>query len=420
MSKGFLKRLVKYINVKTYNVELKFKNDSNRQSLLGTLKLHSQAFQIVVDWLFDNNLKTSQAKLVHDGTYRDIRTKVIGLPSQLVIKARMEAMSTIKTLKSLAKTKKKPITKPVKTKLSMRLDDRVFSMMEDGVRLTTKDGRIDCSLKWYPKVKEMFKSYAMCDPLVFERNGRLFLAMTFDDPKPTWVPNSCLGIDLGLRRLATTSEGLVFQDKELLKIKRRVRYNRAKLRSKMAVNKSSSAARKIKQVSKKEQNYTKQHIHILCNGILKSTDSNTIVLEDLSSIKSKNKGKKFNSRLAQIPFFQTKTILIYKAQTLGKRVETVNPTYTSKDDYRGIERGKRQGCRYYASDGVVLDADHNAAINIAKRWTVQNELPISFKVPLDGTQTLWAGCSQSANSRDAVFDFVENGLAYKPTNFSRG
>jgi IS605 OrfB family transposase len=401
MSKGFFKRLVKYIDVKTYNVELNFKNDSDRRSLLETLELHNQAFQIVVDWLFDNDLKTSQAKLVHDGTYRDIRAKVIGLPSQLCIKARMEAMSTIKTLKALAKTKKKPITRPIKTKLSMRLDDRVFSMREDGVRLTTKDGRIDCSLKWYPKVKEMFKSYAMCDPLVFERNGRFFLAMTFDDPKPTWVPNSCLGVDLGLRRLATTSEGIIFQDKELLKIKRRIRFNRTNLRRKMAIVKSKSAARKIKRVSKKEQNFTKQHIHKLCNGILKSTNSNTIVLEDLSGIKSKSKGKKFNSRLAQVPFFQTKTILTYKAQTLGKRVETVNPAYTSKDDYRGVERGKRQGCRYYASDGVVLDADHNAAVNIAKRWTIQNELPVSFKVPLDGTQTLWAGCCQSAECRDA-------------------
>ena len=387
--------------MKTYCVELEFRNDSNKQSLLDTLELHNQAFRIVIDWLFNNGLKTGQAKLVHDGTYRNIRDNIKGLPSQLCIKARMEAMSTVKTLKALARIKKKPIAKPIKTKLSMRLDDRVFSMRENGVRLTTKDGRIDCSLKWYPKVKQMFESYAMCDPLVFERNGRLFLAMTFDDPKPTWVPNSCLGVDLGIRRLATTSEGIIFQDKELLKIKRRIRFNRANLRRKMVIKKSSSAARKIKLVSRREQKITKQHIHILCNGILESTKATTIVLENLSSLKSKNKGKKFNSRLAQIPFFQTKTILTYKAQALGKRVETVNPAYTSKDDYREIERGRRQGCRYYASDGVVLDADHNAAINIASRWTVQNELPISFKVPLDGTQTLWAGCSQSAKCGDA-------------------
>ena len=108
-----------------------------------------------------------------------------------------------------------------------------------------------------------------------------------------------------------------------------------------------------------------------------------------------------------------------EAQALGKRVETVNPAYTSKNDYRGLPKGVRKGCRYYASDGVVLDADHNAAINIAKRWTVQNELPISFTVPLRGRQTLWADCSQSANRGDApLTERSKISLAHKPTGFS--
>ena len=88
------------------------------------------------------------------------------------------------------------------------------------------------------------------------------------------------------------------------------------------------------------------------------------------------------------PFFELLTILKYKAQALGKRVETVNPAFTSKEDYRGITAGKRVGCRYYASDGRVWDADHNAAINIGQRWGNKNKLPVSFVEPRDGQYEL--------------------------------
>ncbi len=42
------------------------------------------------------------------------------------------------------------------------------------------------------------------------------------------------------------------------------------------------------------------------------------------------------------------------------------------------------GCRYYASDGKVLDADLNASINIAKRYASKVKLPVSFVFPSDG------------------------------------
>ena len=130
-------------------------------------------------------------------------------------------------------------------------------------------------------------------------------------------------------------------------------------------------------------NFSKNYIHHLSNELLK-TDCNTLVLENLSKLKDKNRGRLQNNKLSQVPFFMLLTILSYKAQTLGKRVETVNPAYTSQDDHRKIEKGKRVGCRYYASDGKVFDADLNASINIAKRWGNKNNLPVSFVFPSDG------------------------------------
>jgi transposase len=125
-------------------------------------------------------------------------------------------------------------------------------------------------------------------------------------------------------------------------------------------------------------------------------------MEDLSGIKSSNKGKKFNNKQAQVPYFDLRRILTYKAPLQGKIVVTVDPAYTSKNDYRDIERGKRQGCRYYTADGKVFDADWNASINIAKRYATRKavkgiELPVSFSIPIDGRLNLMGRLHQLAN-----------------------
>ena len=125
-------------------------------------------------------------------------------------------------------------------------------------------------------------------------------------------------------------------------------------------------------------------------------------MEDLSGIKTKNRGKRFNNKQAQVPYFDLRRILTYKAPLQGKIVVTVNPYYTSQDDYRNLERGKRKGCRYYAIDGKVFDADWNASINIANRYTLKKKakgvkLPVSFNVPIDGALNLIGKPYQLAN-----------------------
>ena len=102
-----------------------------------------------------------------------------------------------------------------------------------------------------------------------------------------------------------------------------------------------------------------------------------------------SKSKSSKNRLSQVPFGMLLSILAYKAPLSGKKVATVNPAFTSQKDYRGFSGGERKGCRFYASDGIVFDADWNASINIAKKYIQTKEAhgtkhPISLKAPLDG------------------------------------
>jgi transposase len=66
---------------------------------------------------------------------------------------------------------------------------------------------------------------------------------------------------------------------------------------------------------------------------------------------------------------------------MGKHVCLVSPAYTSQIDSATDKReGLRKGCRFYSVNGLVYDADINAAINIARR----SKLPVSQGNLLDG------------------------------------
>jgi len=369
--------------VKTYNIKLTFEKPEDKQNLLELFQVHKDIWNYLSDYVFKKKLELS-SKILQQRTYHKCRKAFVKAPSQLVIRATHDVVSTFKSLRSngfLNNLK----TSPIKKNLSIRLDKRLYTLKKDSIKLTTCNKRIICQFKQYEKVKELIEKCNVCDPLIFVKNNEVFLALTFDIPEPIFNPNQCVGIDLGLNRIAVTSEGKMISSSEFIKNKRKIRYLKRCLQQKKKNNpkKSDSARKHLKKLKRKERNYSKNYIHHLTNELLK-TNCNTLVLEDLSSLKDKNHGKHQNNKLSQVPFFTLLTILRYKAQALGKRVETVNPAYTSKDDFRGIEKGKRAGCRYYASDGKVLDADLNAAINIAARWGNKNKLPVSFVFPSDG------------------------------------
>jgi IS605 OrfB family transposase len=229
-------------------------------------------------------------------------------------------------------------------------------------------------------LQELLSKFEVCDPLIYENDGRIFIALTFKTPEPIHFENFAIGIDLGIKLLAVTSEGKAIKGNEFNKHKRKIRYLKRKLQSKN----TKSAKRHLKKIRRKERNFSNNYIHHVVNELLK-TNANTIVSEDLSKIKRKKKKYENKNRISQIPFYKLRTILEYKALALGKKTVLVPPFYTSQIDYRGIKKGKRVGRRYYASDGKILDADFNASINIVNRFAKDKKLAISFVFPSDGS-----------------------------------
>lgn len=379
----------------TYNIKLTTQPKEEHNLLLKTLLAHQKIWNHISQDTFET--KAIDKKIMYDRNYHKCRKLFPEAPSQLIIRAKDSVYAAYKSIKSNKRldSLKGPCEQH---NLSIRLDKRLYTFCKNNtIQLTTirKGKRISCFYEPYAKFAELFSTYSACDPLVFYKDEQFWLSVSFEVPEPTFVANSCIGVDLGIRRFAVTSEGLSLSDKDFLEQKRRLRYQKRVLQSKLPKTRSHSAKSKLKKLKRKERNKNKNLCHHIANKILQ-TDSNTIILEDLSSLKRKNlkkdnytKSKSSKNRLSQVPFGMIRDILTYKALLLGKKAKTVNPAYTSQNDHRGRKRGKRKGCRYYASDGVVFDADWNASINIARKYTLKQEInkiyhPISFSSPFDG------------------------------------
>ena len=366
--------------MKTYNTRLIFENEEDYLYWKNLLSTSLSAYNDISRMIFDSKCSLGLTQ-VHSLVYEPIREKYPTIPAQSVIKMYKDAISNLRSCKRKSC--------PVRNNPSIRLDKRLYSKLTPvsiSLPSSKRNKRVVVKFQTYDKFNELASIYTMADPLIFMKNNEIWISVTFNIPSKPVIEESYLGVDLGIRRIFTTSDGLSYKGKELNSIKRRIRYNRRKLQSKG----TKSAKKKLKKLAHKEKNVNKNYTHLICNKIL-DTDKSVIVLEDLKGIKQKTskfengqKRTKHNNRISQVPLFMIKNKLTYKATHVGKRVESVSPSYTSQiDSMTGKRNGQRKGCRYYASSGLVYDADWNAAINIRNR-----KHSTSFDTPIDGRLNL--------------------------------
>jgi IS605 OrfB family transposase len=357
----------------TYNTELITENIEDLNLIIKMLNEYTSVVNDVSSLQYSKKLNS--IKLLHNEFYYVARTKYPNLPSQVIIKAEQESLATYKSIKS----NKHKINKAfVKLNLSLRLDKRIYSKTSnnDEIKITTYDGRKLFKIKKYNKLTELMDKYEYLDPLIYYKNNKLMISLTFNNEKELLKKNMCLGVDLGIRRVAALSDGRLLIDRKFNSDKRKLRFIKRKLQS----NGSKSAKRHLKKLKRKERNKNKNQTHLIANFIL-NTKCNIISLENLKGIKvKKHKGQNKNS-ISQVSLFDLRGIIEYKAKNMGKHICLVSPAYTSQiDSVTGIREGERKGCRFYAKNGLVYDADINAAINIAKR----SKHPISQGNLLDG------------------------------------
>jgi IS605 OrfB family transposase len=125
--------------------------------------------------------------------------------------------------------------------------------------------------------------------------------------------------------------------------------------------------KKLNRQKKKVQSQVKDIIYQATHKLVDKAQ--TIVAEDLTSpITSKKFGKNVTRRLSA----WTKGVIANALDTISRRrgssVILINSAYTSQMDSRyGILKGNRSGDSFHCFDGVVLQADENAAQNVLAR-----------------------------------------------------
>ena len=413
--------------MQTYKTKLVFDNQKARAFWVRQMCVVRDCYNYVSKIAFDEKTPLN-LKVYHNRFYRAERETFPDLPAQMCIKVYKQVLANYRTVadqkkkeaqedarkrkwfekKGLPVSQKEPDDdeeeKPIEMKNpSIGLDKRLYSnLTRESFKLSDGESkrRSLVSFVLYPKFVEMASKYRMCDPALQydEKNDVFYACVPFLTLDTTPLPESYLGVDLGMKRIATLSDGTAIVDKDYLARRRRIRHNKSIFRRHK--KKSHSARRKLNTLRCRERNMCKDFCHHVANEILKH-DGSVIVMEDLSKIKKRtattdegHKRKRHNNAMSQVPFFQLKQILTYKAPLVGKRVETVPPQYTSQEDCRtqSKEGCVRKGCRFYTADGMVFDADWNASINICNR-----KHPTPFRLPLDGRLNFVGRRRQHAN-----------------------
>jgi IS605 OrfB family transposase len=213
------------------------------------------------------------------------------------------------------------------------------------------------------------------------KDGEVEVHYTIEIAETQNCGKATIGIDKGYTEVFVDSEGehygeglgkLLTKHSDKLKKKYQARNKiraiaNKKTHKKQNIIENNLGRKKLNRLHYKVQSQVKDTIYQATHKLVDK--ASTIAVEDLTSpIKSRKFGKNVIRRLSA----WTKGVIATAIETISRRrgssVILVNSAYTSQMDSRyGILLGKRSGDSFHCFDGVVLQADENAAQNVLAR-----------------------------------------------------
>ena len=188
---------------------------------------------------------------------------------------------------------------------------------------------------------------------------------------PVITPKTIIGIDLGIKDMIITSDGIKLDNPNKLRLerlKKRLKGLQKSLSRKVVgSNNRYKIIIKIQRINQKMNNLKKHLINNLSNIIVKNND--IIALEDLD-IKNMYQKHNIAQKLVDIPLYKLIETIKWKAYLLGKKVIQINRYFPSSQECSicgnkneevkdlSIRKWKCSNC------GNIHDRDINASINI--------------------------------------------------------
>ena len=244
-------------------------------------------------------------------------------------------------------------------------DDRVISFHENYVNIWTMEGRIKIpAIIWN---KELFSFRKGQVDLKYE-NKQWFLLCTVDIPNSEqYVPKNCVGIDLGVKQIATTSDGESYSGDTIEN--KRVQFSEH--RKRLQKRGTRSANRRIKNIGNKEARFRKDVNHCISKKLVEKAKGTNcaLALEELKGINTRTTVRKSqrNQRLSW-SFHQLRSFIEYKALEQGVPIVIVPAPYTSQTCSacgHCEKKNRKNQSEFICLDcGFAANADYNASLNI--------------------------------------------------------
>ena len=201
--------------------------------------------------------------------------------------------------------------------------------------------------------------------------GDWFVSFNCSDvPLPEYktFEKDAVGLDVGISSFLTDSEGNKVENPKFFRsteVKFRKKQRKLSRRKKGSPNR----ARAKKLVAKQHRKVKRQRLDFLFKTAKKYIDKHALIVVENLKVSNMLKNNNLAKSISDASWNKFKEILIFKAEEAGRLIELVNPAYTSQDCSRCGNRVKKElserihDCK---ACGLVLDRDHNAAINILK------------------------------------------------------
>jgi putative transposase len=306
--------------------------------------------------------------------YSDVRSK-FGLSANLAIQALRRVCANRKT----ARQKGFNVRKFSPTSVSY--DARIFSFkkFDYSVSLKLLENRVRFDLDIGNYQRGILKGQEpKSATLVKRRNGDFYIHINLDNETPNPITTKqVLGVDLGRRDIAYTSDGDSSSGIELGKIRNKYAWVRLALQKKASLGTRSSRRRcrqLQKRLSGKEKRFQKHINHEISRQLVNNAvaSSRAISLEDLTGIRERTneqpRTKQERRKSNNWAFYQLRQFLTYKCLLAGVPLILVNPAYTSKSCHKCLHIGNRNGKSFRCVNlncNWKGDPDLNGAKNIA-------------------------------------------------------
>ena len=240
-------------------------------------------------------------------------------------------------------------------------------------KIITKDNKIKLPKFGWVKCSEILPNCEIKNVVISKRANQWFIGFNLSI-KPNIIinkSNNIVGIDLGIKTLATLSDGKIFEAiKPYNKNKRKLKILQRKVSKKVkGSNNYKKAQIKVAKLHYKISNIRQDSTHKLTTYLSKNHAE--CVIEDLN-ILGIIKNHRLASAILDGGFYEFKRQMIYKCRWYNTKLTIVDKFYPSSKTCSkcgNIKKDLKLSDRIYKCNncGLEIDRDLNAAINLRNK-----------------------------------------------------